>query len=165
MLSLIAVCFILCARTTTGLRDLSSTSTGPDEFLVEPRTQLETPPDMRSLPPPTPGGANRTDNDPIGEAIVALGGRPGNVSAPIPAADGALITASSRYGVVPNIRETLAAEDAEFRRRKGRFTQYRLFSEDLYEQVYRSQALDPYAIASAWRRAGVATPSFPPSNN
>lgn len=160
----VALSFALSACTNTGLRNLRSTSTGPDEFMVEPNKELEVPPDMRSLPQPTPGGSNRTDNDPIGEAVVALGGRPGNVNAPIPASDGALVTASSRYGVQSDIRQTLATEDAEFRRKKSRFTQYRIFSEDLYEQVYRNQALDPRATADAWRRSGVVTPSYPPGN-
>ncbi len=164
VLSMIAVSIVLSACANTGLRDLRTTSSGPDEFIVEPSAELELPPDMRSLPQPTPGGSNRTDNDPVGEAVVALGGRPGNVNAPIPSSDGALVTASSRYGVTPDIRQTLSAEDAEFRRKKARFTQYRIFSEDLYDQVYRDQALDPHATANAWRRTGIATPSFPPAN-
>lgn len=156
--------FAVGACSNQGLRDLRSTSSGPDEFIVEPSAELEIPPDLRNLPAPTPGGTNRTDNDPIGDAVVALGGRPGDVNAPIPSSDRALIAASSRFGVAPNIRETLAAEDAEFRRKQSRFTQYRLFSTDLYEQVYSSQALNPQETARAWQRSGVATPSFPPAN-
>lgn len=164
-LAMIIVTFALSACANNGLRNLSSTSAGPDEFIVEPSAELEMPPDLTSLPPPTPGGTNRTDNDPIGDAIVALGGRPGNVNAPIPSADRALVAASGRYGVPPNIRQTLAAEDAEFRRRKGRFTQYRIVSSDLYEQVYRDQSLNAQATALSWQRAGIATPSFPPPSN
>lgn len=160
-LMVIAIAVSGCAN--DGLRNLKSTSAGPDEFIVQPSDELEIPSDTRSLPAPTPGGTNRTDSNPVNEAVVSLGGRPGDPNAPVPASDGALVTAASRYGVTPNIRQALATEDAEFRRRKARFTQYRLFSEDLYDRVYQEQALDPFATANAWRRAGVSTPSYPPS--
>lgn len=156
--------FVLSACANQGLRTLRSTSSGPDEFIVQPSAELQTPPDLSVLPPPTPGGTNRTDNDPAGEAVIALGGRPGDVNAPIPSSDRALVAASGRYGVSPDIRQTLAAEDAEFRRKQARFTQYRIVQTDLYSQVYRSQSLDARATAQSWQRAGVPTPSFPPAS-
>ena len=162
ILALILTTFAVSACANQGLRDLRSTSDGPDEFIVEPSGQLQPPPDFANLPPPTPGGANRTDTDPMSDMVVELGGRPGDATAPVPSSDGALVTAASRMGVTPNIRQALASEDAEFRRKQSRFTQFRLFPEDLYNRAYRSQALDPFATANAWRRAGTATPSYPP---
>lgn len=157
---LIAV--ILSACSNQGLQNLTSTSRGPDEFIVEPKAELTLPPDFSDLPQPTPGQANRTDTDPIAEMVVALGGRPGDASAPVPSSDGALVTAASRFGVPADIRQSLATEDAEFRRGQSRFTQFKLFPENLYKEVYSGQALDPRATAEAWRRAGARTPSFPP---
>ncbi|MGA9252206.1 MAG: DUF3035 domain-containing protein, partial [Roseobacter sp.] len=90
------------------------------------------------------------------------GGRPEDANGPIPSSDGALVSAASRFGVTPEIRTALAAEDAEFRRKQSRFTQFRLFNQDLYGQVYSNQALDARSTAEAWRRAGARTPSFPP---
>ena len=160
---LLLIAFTLSACANQGLQTLSSTSRGPDEFIVEPKAALSKPPDFTSLPQPTPGQANRTDVDPMGEMVVALGGRPDDASRSVPSSDGALVTAASRFGVVPDIRQSLAAEDAEFRRGKSRFTQFKLFPENVYNQVYSDQALDPRETAEAWRRAGARTPSFPPA--
>lgn len=159
---LLLIAFTLAACNNQGLKTVTSTSRGPDEFIVEPKAELSKPPDFTSLPQPTPGQSNRTDIDPMQEMVVALGGRPDDASRPVPSSDGALVTAASRFGVSPDIRQSLAAEDAEFRRGKSRFTQFRLFPEDLYNQVYSEQALDARATAEAWRRAGARTPSFPP---
>ncbi|WP_299400917.1 DUF3035 domain-containing protein [uncultured Roseobacter sp.] len=160
-LILITACVSACAN--QGLRDLRSNSRGPDEFIVEPKAELQTPDDLTALPTPTPGQGNLTDVDPNSDAVVALGGRPSQGTA-IPASDGALVTAASRFGVTPDIRQDLAREDAEFRRRQSRFTQYRLFPEDLYNRAYRRQRLDAEATADLWRRAGAKTPSYPPLN-
>lgn len=146
-----------------GLKQVTSSSRGPDEFIVAPKAPLTMPGDFSALPAPTPGQANRTDVDPQAEMIAALGGRQQDASGPIPASDGALVTAASRFGVTADVRQALAAEDAEFRRGKSRFSQFKLFPEDVYNDVYRSQALNARATALAWRRAGVQTPSFPPS--
>jgi hypothetical protein len=114
------------------------------------------------LPTPTPGQGNRADIDPKAEMVTALGGRAGNANAPVPASDGALVTAASRFGVSPDIRRSLAEEDAAFRSRQSRFTQFKLFPENLYLDVYSDQRLDARATADAWRRAGARTPSYPP---
>ena len=66
-------------------------------------------------------------------------------------------------GVAPAIRQTLAAADADFRRRKGRFTQFRIVPVDRYNQAYRGQALDAERTLARWRRAGARTPSAPPA--
>ncbi|MGZ2259536.1 DUF3035 domain-containing protein [Roseobacter sp. A03A-229] len=159
-LILITACVGACAN--TGLRDLRSNSRGPDEFIIEPKAPLQTPDDLTALPAPTPGQSNLTDNDPLADAAVALGGRPSSGTA-IPASDGALVTAASRFGVTPNIRQDLAEADEQFRRRQARFTQFRLFREDRYLQAYQRERLDASAVAEQWRRAGARTPSFPPN--
>lgn len=162
-LALILILASLAACSNQGLVQLQSTSRGPDEFIVEPKAELQLPDNMTQLPPPTPGQGNRTDIDPVAGAVTALGGRPSDANAPIPASDGALVTAASRFGVTPDIRSELAVEDAEFRRKQARFTQFRLFNENLYGRVYSSQALDARDTAEAWRRAGARTPTFPPA--
>lgn len=163
----LGIAFLIAGMTLSacagdGLRDLQNNSTGPDEFIVEPKGELEIPSELSALPQPTPGQTNRTDNDPAADMIVALGGRPDSETAPIPARDGALVTAASRNGVTPNIRTQLAEEDAEYRRKRGRFSNIKLFPEDRYVDVYKPLALDARDTADAWRRAGADTPSYPP---
>lgn len=159
---LILIPLVLSACANTGLRDLRTNSDGPDEFMVQPVKPLEEPADYNNLPAPTPGQANLTDRSAIAEGIVAVGGRPESANAGIPAGDGALVRHASRRGVNGNIRETLAEEDAAFRKRKGRLTQFRIVPVDRYNQAYRRQALDAASEAARWRRAGARTPSSPP---
>ena len=102
-----------CAGGDRGLRPLGGGPTaGPDEFGVLPQQPLTLPEDLSALPPPTPGAANRTDRNPVGEGIAALGGNQTALNrGGIPTADGALVTAASRNGVDPDIRTELAAAD------------------------------------------------------
>lgn len=147
-----------------GLRDLSDPAAGPEEFAIVPNKPLETPDNFNALPAPTPGSANLVDATPKQDAIAALGGNPARAAdRNVPASDGALLASASRYGVPGNIRATTAAEDAEFRKRRGRFTNIRLFRTDRYVQVYKSQVLDAQATLNAGRRAGVKTPTAPPA--
>lgn len=146
------------------LRDLRSFTGGPDEFSIIPGKELQTPKDLSTLPAPTPGGSNLTDQDPLGDAVVALGGKasarkPGNG---IPAADSALLTHAGRNGVPSDIRESLAAEDEDFRRRQSRFTKIRIVKVDRYSEAYRRETLDAQKTVSKWRARGVATPTSPP---
>ena len=147
-----------------GLRNLQNPGAGPDEFSVLPVKPLIQPEDYAFLPVPTPGGANLTDPAPTVEAVVALGGTEAalNPNASIPPGDAALVQASSRYGVPANTRQVLAEEDAEFRRKKKRFTRLRLFPVDRYSQAYESQAIDPNYVNEAARQRGLETPSAPP---
>ncbi|KUP92823.1 DUF3035 domain-containing protein [Tritonibacter horizontis] len=145
------------------LHDLDARRNSPDEFLVLPSKPLEQPENYATLPTPTPGGSNITDRDPQAEAILALGGRPS--SSGIPAGDGALVTAASRYGVQGDIRETLSAEDVKRRKRAGILANIKLFPVDRYAETYEREALDPYDVNTAYRRAGVPTPSAPPETN
>ena len=144
-----------------GLRDLRTNGGGPDEFRVQPMGQLVMPSDVTNLPTPTPGQTNLADPTPNADAVAVLGGNP-NALIPngIPARDGALVSAASRNGVDPTIRQTLATEDAAFRNRQTRFGWFR--GRNRYFQAYSRQALDAYAELQRFRNAGIATPSAPP---
>ena len=147
------------------LRNLRTPGAGPDEFSVMPGKPLEMPDQLASLPQPMPGGANLTDQNPLADGVAALGGRPGALVAQRPAAsDTALVQHAARNGLSGDIRMTLAAEDEEFRRRRSRLTQFRLFRDvDRYHEVYSGEMTDPTAELRRFRRLGVATPSAPPS--
>lgn len=134
---------------------------GPDEFAILPPKALEMPEDLAALPEPTPGGANRTDHNPEAEAVAALGGQVRPAGA-VPAGDGALITAAARHGVTSGIRDTLAAEDLEWRRdNNGRLLE-RMLNVNVYYKSYADMALDQHAELWRWRKAGARTPSAPP---
>ncbi|MEH6524031.1 DUF3035 domain-containing protein [Sulfitobacter sp.] len=150
-----------CAN--VGLRDLKSTSKGPDEFGIAPVGALQEPLNYSELPTPTPGGSNRADRSALAEGAKAFGGNLGDANGPVPARDGALVRHVSRLGVNPNIRETLAETDAAFRKRKARLTQYRIVPVDRYNQAYRKEALDAQAEQGRWLRAGARVPSAPPA--
>lgn len=167
----LAIIGLICAVAVSGcgkkeLRDIRSTGTGPDEFLVLPPKPLSAPESYADLPVPTPGGQNRTDVNPQAEAVAALGGRPDALlpAGSVPASDAGLVTASSRYGVSPDVRQVLAAEDAAFLKRRRRGGRIKIAPVDRYEQIYSRQTLDPFAANEAFRRAGVATPSAPPAS-
>lgn len=146
-----------------GIRRLSSSGDGPDEFRVLPSKPLEAPKDYAALPTPTLGGKNRTDLDPAGDAIVALGGsRAAANSTRIPSSDSGLVNYSGRTGRSQDIRETLAAEDAEFRKGRGRFSNIRIVKTDIYNEVYKKYHLEQYQEQERWRQGGAATPAAPP---
>ena len=155
---------VLAGCGSKGLRSLQQPSTGPDEFLVMPAKPLTEPENYSALPAPTPGGANLTDQNPLADAVVALGGNAASLNAggAIPNSDGALVTASSRYGVEPNIRASLATEDAAFRKRENRTARFKLFNVDRYEEAYRKEAINPFRINHLFRNSGFSTPSAPP---
>ncbi|MBJ3764124.1 DUF3035 domain-containing protein [Maribius pontilimi] len=148
---------------TPDLITLRKDGPGPDEFAVLPNKPLQTPANLNALPPPTPGGANRTDATPQADAIAALGGRAsavqgGGVQGP------ALVSHARRFGVDSSIRQTLAAEDLAFRRdNDGRLLE-RVLNVTTYYNAYRGQSLDQYAELERFRRAGVRTPAVPPPN-
>ena len=145
-------------RTPT-LLNVKSNTDGPDEFAILPQRPLEIPEtlDRANLPEPTPGGTNRTDINPISDAVVALGGNPAAGSR-----DGGLVAHASRYGVTPGIRQSLAAEDLEFRRKNDGRLLERIFNVNVYYKAYRKQSLDQYRELERLRRAGVRTSSAPP---
>lgn len=162
---------LVCALAVSGcvqknLRVLTNPGSGPDEFLVLPNKPLTPPTDFASLPAPTPGGNNLTDPTPQADLVASLGGKPSALQpgTGIPAGDGALVTAASRFGVDPNVRETLAKEDAKQLKKARRSGKIKLVPVDRYELTYRKQALNPTSAADQFRRAGIATPSAPPKD-
>ncbi len=145
------------------LHDLRSNSGKPEEFAIVPRKPLQQPQDMSALPAPTPGGANRTDQTPLEDAVVALGGNPARLQPGdgIGAGDQALVARASRFGRDPDIRKDLASDDLEFRRRRSLFT-WSVVPTDEYNRAYRRESLDPYAWLRRARSAGIRTPAAPP---
>jgi hypothetical protein len=145
-------------RDDVTLSRIRHTGNGPDEFSIIPGKPLQTPEDFASLPTPNPGGANLTDQNPLADGLVALGGSPtGGV-----ASNGALVNHANRYGATPSIRQTLAAEDKELRRQHGRVDILRFLPGDDYVQAYRREWLDAYAEEQRLRNRGVLTPASPP---
>jgi hypothetical protein len=158
-----AVLLAACGGGEPRMFNLTSDQRGPDEFRILPTRPLEMPASLADLPPPVPGGVNRVDRDPRAEAVAALGGNPAALTAAgAPAADGALLARATRFGVEPGVRDQLAAEDLEFRRRnRGRVLE-RLFGVTVYYRAYRPFALDRDAELERWRAAGARTPGAPP---
>ena len=145
------------------LMNLRSSTNGPDEFGILPPKALELPEDFTALPEPTVGGANRADPTPLDDAIVALGGTP-RAAGGVPAGDSALVQYASRAGTSAGIRDTLAVEDEEFRRKNdGRLLEH-IFNVNVYFKAYRKQSLDQQADLQKWRKRGLRTPSAPPAN-
>ncbi|MBC7476556.1 MAG: DUF3035 domain-containing protein [Pseudorhodobacter sp.] len=162
MLVLLTACGT--AHEAPRLMNLRAGADGPDEFAILPPKALANPTDMSALPEPTPGGSNRTDQNPEADAIAALGGKVPAPAGGIAVADAALTQYAARQGVTPDIRATLAAEDLRYRQtHRGRLLE-RLFSVTTYYEVYSSFALNAYTELARWQAAGVATPSAPPRN-
>ena len=134
---------------------------GPDEFAIVPPKALEMPQSLSDLPEPTPGGYNRTDQNPEADAAVALGGKP-TAAGGIPAGDSALYAHAARFGVDGGIRATLASEDLKWRRDNDGRPLERLFNVNVYYKAYSKQRLDQQAELARWRALGVRTPSAPP---
>jgi hypothetical protein len=145
------------------LMNLHSASDGPDEFALLPPKALALPEDLTALPEPTPGGANLTDQNPMDDAIVALGGKVPEVKG-VPASDTGLVRYATRAGGSADIRASLAADDLAWRKKHpGKFLE-RAFSLTTYFDAYKAMWLDTYAELQRWRDAGVRTPSAPPKD-
>jgi hypothetical protein len=145
------------------LMNIAAATDRPDEFAIVPNKPLETPEDMAALPEPTPGGANRVDQTPLQDAVAALGGNAGAASrGGVPATDGAIVAHATRLGSNPGIRQQLAAEDLEYRRRNDGRLLERLFSVNVYYKAYRPMSLDQHAELERWRRAGARNVGAPP---
>jgi hypothetical protein len=143
-------------------RLMNITQRSPDEFSILPTQPLQAPPDFRTLPTPTPGAPNLVDPNPRAEAVLALGGRPQTATGTIPAADAALLARAAQFGADPAIRDRLAAEDLELRRRGAGRPLERLFRTNVYVRAYEDQLLDRDAELLRWQRAGARTPAAPP---
>ena len=164
---ILMMCLALAACSSDkGIRHLTNDGEGPDEFKILPAKPLSAPKNYKDLPAPAPGGKNLTAADPLGDAVAALGGRASAVVAvpgQIGAGDQGLVSHTNRYGANGTIRAVLAEEDADLRRRRGRFTNIRLVKTDRYNDVYKKHQLDAYAELARWRKAGAKTPAVPPS--
>lgn len=141
------------------LRKIRNTGNGPDEFSILPGKPLEMPADVSSLPAPAPGARNRTDRDPVAEGIAALGGTAG---AGVGAGTAGLVSYAGRYGSTPAVRQQLAVEDREIRRRYGNVNVLSILPGDDYTQAYSDQWLDADREQERLRRSGVRVPSAPP---
>jgi hypothetical protein len=144
------------------LMNIQQPGKGPDEFGVLPLKPLEMPKSLAELPPPTPGGTNIADPTPLADAIVALGGRPDAARGGVPTADGTLGRYAGRYGVAPDIRQQLAAEDLEYRQDNQGRPLEKLFGLNVYFKAYKPYELDQYDELEYWRARGVRTESAPP---
>ena len=134
----------------------------PDEFGVLPSRALRFPEAVGELPQPT-RGANRADARPKRDAVAALGGRAaGARDGSTPAADKDLIDHSRRFGVEPEIRSRLAAEDLAFRRDNEGRPMERWFNISVYARAYAVFALDGHAELERLRALNIRTPSAPP---
>ena len=135
----------------------------PDEFAILPTKPLEAPEDYTALPTPTPGGVNLADPQPKADAIAALGGNPDRLQGGrIYAGEQTLLSYASRYGVPGDIRDTLAAEDLEWRRENDGLLLERLFNVNVYYSSYKPMALDQHSELDRLRAKGIWTPSAPP---
>ena len=147
-----------CGAQDPKLFNLRKADRTPDEFSILPTRPLSRPADLKTLPTPTPGGANITDPTPEADLVAALGGRPGAGAG----ADGALVAATTRYGVAGDIRGQLAAEDLAYRRANDGRLLERVFNVNIYYRAYRPLSLDQYAELERLRRAGARTVAAPP---
>ena len=154
-----------CSDKAPELMNLRSDSNGPDEFGIVPTKPLQMPEDLSALPAPTPGGTNITDATPLGDAVAALGGNPGQLAAQgIGASDGALVNYASRLGRDPGIRIITAREDLEWRSRHGRRLLEVLARTNVYYRAYEPMTLNSWTELERWRPTGVLLPAAPPYN-
>ena len=66
------------------LRKIKKTGNGPDEFAILPGKPLQAPENFTTLPTPTPGGTNLTDQNPNADGVAALGGNPAALTVTAP---------------------------------------------------------------------------------
>lgn len=140
------------------LMNIRSQTRTPDEFAILPVKPLALPEDLAALPPPQPGGVNRTDPTPEADAVAALGGDVARARR----GDAGLLAHATRFGTAPDIRDRLAAEDLEFRRANDGRLLERWFNVNVYFRAYEPLSLDRYAELERWRAAGVRTVGAPP---
>lgn len=147
------------------LMHFKNKSRTPNEFTVLPTKPLTLPPDMKALPDPTPGGANITDPTPEADAVAALGGNPDALKVGKPSAGNAgLMNYAARFGSEAGIRDKLAAEDLDWRRKHDGRLLERMFSVNVYTKAYKKMSLDEYAEWLFWQKRGVKTVGAPPQN-
>lgn len=147
------------------LMNIKSASRSPDEFAILPTKPLQMPEDVASLPEPTPGGTNITDPTPEADAVAALGGNPKLLDqSAVPARNGGLVSYAARNGTASGIRDVLAEEDLEYRRKHDGRLLERIFKVTVYYRAYRPMTLDQYAELERWRAAGARNVGAPPED-
>ncbi|MEI4195655.1 DUF3035 domain-containing protein [Roseovarius sp. E0-M6] len=164
MLTAVAVTLTACGNRNgdVKLTRFQNSGEGPDEFTILPTKPLQSPDSYNNLPAPNPGGVNLVDQNPEAEGIEALGGNAAVLSRGVSANETGLINHVRREGVTPGIRQTLAKEDREVRRKHGRVNILRIGPVDDYTTAYKRQWLDADAERQRLQRRGIATPSAPP---
>lgn len=166
--ALVAALGLSGCDTSSGLGKLlktDNTKTGPDEFSILPNKPLEMPESLTDLPEPNPGAANRADLTPDKDAVAALGGKPALLdSTAVSGSEQALINTAGRYGVSPNIRQTLATEDKAFRAKNKGTVLERLFNTDVYLRSYEGVSLAANPELARLRQLGQRTPAAPPAH-
>ena len=155
--------WLAACSTDPHLMSNTGSGDGPDEFGIVPTKPLQMPEDLNALPSPTPGGSNITDPTPLGDAVAALGGNPGQLAAQgIGASDGALVNYASRLGRDPAIRQITAQEDVAWRSRHSRRLLEVMARTNVYYRAYEPMTLDSWAELERWRLTGVRVPAAPP---
>ncbi len=146
-----------------GLREtLGLAAPPPDEFLIVSRAPLQTPPDLRALPPPQPGAPSRVEVNPATRAQAALAGAgSAGVAAQASQGEQALLAASGAGAADPAIRQELAADPAAGERRFG-LTTFLGRAIDQSPPGQASERLDPTEEAERLRQQGVSAPVPPP---
>lgn len=157
-LGLVLLALAACGRSDPRLLNLRADGDGPDEFGILPSRPLEMPENLQTLPTPTLGGTNRADPDPEADVAAALGG---NINRAGAGSQG-MVSYVTRFGVGQDIRDTLASEDLEFRRRRDGRILERIAAINVYHRAYREMSLDRYAELERMRAAGIRTPAAPP---
>lgn len=165
MLALVVLTACGSSDEAPNLMNIRSSTSTPDEFGILPVKPIEMPSDLAQLPPPTPGGANRTDPTPRADAIAALGGRPERTVAQgqVPGSDAGIVNYTSRFGRDANVRAELAAEDLEFRRNNRGRPFERLANLNVYFDAYEDQSLDQHRELERFRGGGARNVSAPPN--
>lgn len=134
----------------------------PDEFAISPARPLQAPPSEFALPEPTRNGVNRANQNPLADAIVALGGTEAALrGSGVPSRDSALVAQTSRFGTDVDIRARLTEEDRLFRLNNPPRLLERL-SGTTYYDVYARQSLNQQAETERLRALGIPTPAAPP---
>ncbi len=133
---------------------------GPDEFSIIPGKALQEPEDYTLLPKPTPGNINLTDQTPKIDGIIALGGTPPQSG--IAKTETSLVAHVGQFNAPTNIRQTIATEDKELRRRYGNVNIFKFGGAGNYNAAYRKHWLNGYSEQERLSQRNVQTPTAPP---
>ncbi|WP_120500494.1 DUF3035 domain-containing protein [Roseovarius sp. EL26] len=163
IMAMVLTAIAACSGKDKPLTRIKHTGSGPDEFAIIPSKPLQEPESYSNLPAPAPGTANLTDLTPKADGIAALGGNPAALgSTKIASSEAALVNHSRRYGADANIRNTVAKEDADVRKKRGRVNILGIGPDDDYTLAYKKEWLNSQAERDRLRARGVSTPSAPP---